>query len=132
MFRPFVAVLSFWLMVMPVSAQEDQIQSVITKQLQAFQADDFETAFTFASPMIQGIFRDPARFGEMVRNGYPMVWRPADVQFGPMQTDGPRPVQIVYLTDGAGRLFEAQYEMIETEDGWEINGVAIRPADLGA
>ena len=31
--------------------------------------------------MIQGMFGTPARFGLMVRNGYPMVWRPAEVEF---------------------------------------------------
>lgn len=117
----------------PVKAQNEDIQGVITQQLQAFQADDFEKAFTYASPMIQSIFRNPERFGQMVRNGYPMVWRPADVQFGKTVFRAGRILQIVYLTDQAGRTFEAQYEMIETEGkGWEINGVAITEADLGA
>lgn len=110
----------------------DAIRQVITKQLLAFQADDFETAFTFASPTIQGIFQNPERFGAMVRNGYPMVWRPADVQFGGLDSRGGRQVQTVFLTGQDGRLYEAVYEMVLTGDGWEINGVAIRPADLGA
>ncbi len=116
----------------PVKAQTNPIQSVITEQLRAFQADDFATAFTFASPMIQQIFGDPERFGAMVKNGYPMVWRPSDVKFGKFFTNGGRFVQIVYLTDQAGRSFEAAYEMVETDGIWEINGVSIREADIGA
>ena len=123
---------ALWLAATPAKAQDDEIRSVITQQLQAFQVDDFETAFTFASPMIQSIFRNPQRFGQMVRNGYPMVWRPADVQFGRIETRSGRTVQIVYFTDQAGRMFEAEYEMIQSGEAWEINGVAIREADLGA
>ena len=113
-------------------AQDADIRSVITEQLMAFQADDFARAFTYASPMIKGIFQSPERFGEMVRNGYPMVWRPADVKFGTIKDQSGRLVQIVYLTDEFGRLFEAQYEMIQNDGTWEINGVRIVPADVGA
>ena len=128
------ALLAILLIGQPAASQSQaaDIRGVITQQLQAFQADDFERAFTFASPMIQGIFQNPERFGQMVRNGYPMVWRPSDIKFGTIRDQAGTRVQIVYLTDQAGRLFEAQYEMIPTDTGWEINGVAIKPADLGA
>ena len=61
----------------PARAQGADIEATIGRQLEAFRADAFDDAFTFASPMIQGLFRTPETFGEMVRNGYPMVWRPA-------------------------------------------------------
>ena len=54
---------------------------MISKQIEAFKADDFDTAFSFASPMIQRMFGSASTFGEMVQNGYPMVWRPAEVRF---------------------------------------------------
>ena len=38
-------------------AQEQEIEGVISNQLEAFKADDFEQAFTFAAPNIQGIFQ---------------------------------------------------------------------------
>jgi len=38
----------------------------------------------------------------------------------------------VFFTDREGRLFEAAYEMIETAEGWRINGVSIRKAARGA
>ena len=49
------------------------IRQVISDQIAAFQADDFATAFTFASPGIRAIFGTPGRFGAMVRGGYPMI-----------------------------------------------------------
>ena len=113
-------------------AQTDAIKGVISSQLEAFQADDLDTAFSFASPMIKRMFRNPERFGEMVQQGYPMVWRPADVKFGPLRTVNGKRVQIVLFTDQSGRMFEASYEMIETQEGWQINGVMLKEAGLGA
>ena len=70
---------------LPAQAQSDDIEAVIGAQLEAFAADDFAKAFTFASPMIKGMFGTPERFGQMVRGGYPMVWRPSRVEFGKVQ-----------------------------------------------
>ena len=53
--------LSFLLSVLalPALAQGDAsrgIEATINRQIEAFQVDDFATAFTFASPSIQGMF----------------------------------------------------------------------------
>ena len=106
-------------------ADEAAIQGVISSQIEAFQADDFATAFTFASPMIKDIFRTPENFGRMVRQGYPMVWRPADVQFGELQERNGLLFQRVEVQDGAGSRFALEYQMIETAEGWQINGVQV-------
>ena len=65
----------------PVAAQSDGIQSTITGQMEAFRADDFERAFGFAAPNIKRMFGSPDRFGTMVRNGYPMVWKNMGVRY---------------------------------------------------
>ena len=130
--RFFLATLLSFALAVPVAAQQSAIEKVISSQLSAFEAGDLETAFSFASPAIKQLFKSPERFGQMVQRGYPMVWRPADVRFGPIRTEGGRTVQIVFFTDQAGQLFEAAYEMIETEKGWQINGVQLREGDLGA
>ena len=116
----------------PAEGPGDTIEGVISSQIDALLADDFSTAFSFASPMIKSLFRTPDQFGAMVRNGYPMVWRPADVRFGALQEFGDIRVQTVFLTDQQGRAFEAAYEMIQTPEGRQINGVAVREVDLGA
>lgn len=109
------------------------IQGVITAQIDAFKRDDFATAFTFASPMIKGMFRTPENFGRMVRQGYPMVWRPDEVQFRELERRGAGPVQRVLIRDGDGVFHVLEYRMIETEDGWQINGVSlIMPPAVGA
>ncbi len=125
--------LSFALCVsLPARAQSDDITGVIASQLEAFQADDLPRAFSFASPTIKGMFGNPENFGVMVKRGYPMVWRPADVRFGPLKFISGRILQIVFFTDFNGQVFEASYEMIETENGWQINGVSLKEVGMGA
>ena len=118
------------LVALPVRA-DDAARQVISDQIAAFQQDDFETAFTYASPMIKGIFGTPQRFGQMVREGYPMVWRPSDVEFLEAEQTGPALVQDVLIRDAEGVLYEVEYEMIQGEDGWKINGVRVKRAPEG-
>ncbi len=106
-------------------AQSDEIEANISAQIQAFKADDFATAFTFASPNIQRLFGDPENFGIMVRRGYPMVWRPADVRFLELREIGGALWQKVMITDGNGRVHLLDYQMIQRENGWKINGVQL-------
>ena len=112
---------------------EAGIEGTIQSQIDAFLADDFATAFTFASPNIQGLFGSSDRFGAMVRGGYPMVWRPEDVQFLELRDLDGRRWQKVMVRDQGGQFHVLDYQMIETDAGWRINGVQILPApEVGA
>ena len=106
-------------------AQSAEIEANIAAQIQAFRADDFATAFIFASPNIQRLFRNPDNFGAMVRNGYPMVWRPADVRFLELREVDGALWQKVMITDGNGRVHLLDYQMIPLTEGWKINGVQL-------
>ncbi len=106
-------------------AQNAEIEANIAAQIQAFKADDFVTAFTFASPNIQRLFGDPDNFGAMVRNGYPMVWRPAHVRFLELREVAGNLWQKVMITDGDGRVHLLDYQMVQQADGWKINGVQL-------
>ena len=107
----------------PSFGQGDEIKGVISSQIEAFQSDDFSTAFTFASPSIQLMFRTPDNFGRMVSQGFPMVWRPSDVEYLGLRQDRGALVQRLQVTDSDGRLHVLDYFMVETADGWKINGV---------
>ena len=112
---------------------DDSIQAVIADQIAAFQANDVERAFTHASPNIQRIFRTPKRFGQMVQQGYPMVWRPARYQWLKIVQTESGPVQVVLFEDQSGRLHEAGYLMQQVDGVWRINGVKLRElAGIGA
>ena len=114
---------------LPAFAQDAPIQSTIENQLQAFQADDFATAFTFASPNIKAIFGTPENFGRMVTEGYPMVHRPAAVKMLELREVAGGLWQRVMITDQMGRTHLLDYQMIEAEDGWQINAVYLLKAE---
>lgn len=113
---------------LPAHAQEADIQKVIRDQMTALQADDFPQAFTFASPMIQGIFQTPENFGAMVREGYPMVWRPDEVRMLDLREVAGGLWQRVLITDQNGRGHVLEYQMVQGPEGWLINAVQILPA----
>lgn len=111
------------------SAQDaSSIEDVIVNQLQAFNDRDVAEAWQYASPMIKGMFGTPENFGNMVRNGYPMVWDNSDVQF--LDRDGADNItrQEVQIQGPDGLFYILDYTMIQTPDGWQINGVRVIPA----
>jgi hypothetical protein len=126
--RAFAGLLTAAFLALPLMAQEAPIQNTIQSQLNAFIADDFATAFTFASPTIKGLFGTADNFGLMVRNGYPMVHRPRDVRMLELREVAGNLWQKVMITDQQGRTHILDYQMIETADGWQINGVQILPS----
>ena len=118
------------LTVLPAQAQEARdpaIETTIQNQFDAFLRDDVGTAFSFASPNIKGLFGTPENFGTMVRNGYPMVWRPSEVQYLELREVAGQLWQRVMVTDQAGRSHLLDYQMVQTPEGWQINGVQLLP-----
>ena len=127
------AVLFAAVLTLPAAAQEEPIRNTIQSQIEAFRADDFARAFTFASPTIKGMFGTPENFGAMVKQGYPMVYRPAEVQMMDLREVAGALWQRVRITDQAGAGWYLDYMMVETPEGWQINAVQILPApDVGA
>ena len=109
------------------------IEDVIGSQLQAFNDRDVDEAFSYASPMIKGMFGTPQNFGLMVERGYPMVWTNSDARFLDLREVAGRLYQRVLVRDAQGGLHVLEYQMIETPEGWQINGVSVLPApDVGA
>lgn len=109
-------------------ADAGAIRGVISQQLKAFQADDGNLAFSFASPVIQGKFGDPGTFMEMVRAAYDPVYRPIEVEFQGLDMTSGVPVQHVVVVDRAGKAWMAHYEMTKMDDGsWRISGCWLEP-----
>ncbi len=109
------------------------IEGVIAHQIEAFRTDDLATAFSFASPMIQSMFGSPENFGRMVESGYPMIWRPSDVEFRGLREERGMTIQRIRVRDAAGKEFLFDYEMVKGPDGWVINGVyPVREEGVGA
>ena len=127
------AVLTAAFLALPAHSQEAPIQLTIQSQLDAFMADDFARAFTYASPMIKGMFGTSDNFGTMVQQGYPMVSRHGAVQMLELRTVAGNLWQRVMITDTMGRTHLLDYQMVDSGDGWQINAVQLLPAqDVGA
>ena len=132
--RQFLAACAMLLALAGMVRAQDRgaIEDVIGGQLEAFNQRDVEMAWTYASPMIQGMFGNSANFGMMVQRGYPMVWTNSDVRYLELREIGGRLWQKVLVRDENGGLHILDYQMIETDNGWQINGVSILPApDVG-
>ena len=131
-----IAVLLFCTASHPAQAQEAQpaIMGVIQNQLDAFQVDNGEAAFSYASPGIRRMFGTVDRFMSMVRQSYQPVYRPAQVQFLDL-LDSPRgPVQRVMFVGPDGDAVMGHYLMEQQPDGtWRIDGVFLSDVeDAGA
>ena len=110
------------------TAQNEPITGVIGAQIEAFRSDDMGAAFGFASPNIRALFGTPERFATMVEQGYPMVWRPADVRYLELREVAGNLWQRVMVTDDSGGIHMLDYQMIETETGWKLNAVQLLKA----
>jgi len=126
--RNFIGILLATFLSNAAAAQDQNIEDVIEGQLQAFNDRDVSDAWQYASPMIQGMFGTPDNFGNMVRNGYPMVWTNRDVEFLDLGEINGVLTQRVLIRDGEGVAYILAYAMIETAQGWRINGVQVLPA----
>ncbi|PZX15194.1 uncharacterized protein DUF4864 [Palleronia aestuarii] len=132
MLRIFAALSLIFCIALPAGAQNTSdargIEGVIASQIDAFRADDFDRAFTYASPSIQGMFGTAERFGQMVRQGYPMVYRPDELRFVEQVEDGGAVRQKVMIRDMQGGFHMLEYEMTERDGAWRINGVRVLEA----
>lgn len=109
------------------------IRQVIEQQLQAFQRDDAEAAFTFASPGIQEYFQNPENFIAMVQSSYMPVYRPRSVMFEDVMTVEGNPAQKVILLEASGQIVVAVYLMQQQPDSsWRINGCLLMPLNQEA
>ena len=101
------------------------IQSTISDQLRAFASDSFIEAFTHASPGIKDIFGTVENFSNMVKKGYPMVWRYNNFEFLNLEETPQGYSQIVRITDQNDKLFLLKYFMKNVAGIWKISGVSI-------
>lgn len=107
-----------------------EIQSVISDQLNAFKADDGMRAYSHAAETIKTMFPSQQIFMEMVRMGYPPVYRAKDWSFvEPTPLDNGYS-QIVRLTDAQGKVWNALYTLERDSTGeWKITGCRILQTD---
>ena len=124
---PFICALFF--LAAPIFAgDKEDIQATISRQLEAFQLDDFAEAFSYASPSIQSIFGGPANFESMVKRGYPMVWKPGKVTFLSVDPYHHGMAQNIQIFDRNKKAHYLRYYMVKLGESWKISGVEILPS----
>ncbi len=115
-----------------VSSSETEYQKVIRSQIEAFSNDDMEAAFEFASPSIKIIFGNYIRFGSMVRQGYPMVFRQKNLTFKETKSKNSVAFQNVLIEDLSGDLHLLRYRLILLKGSWKIAGVEFLRTEIMA
>ena len=105
---------------------EKALQAVVQKQLAAFEADDATKAFSYAAPELRKAIGSPAAFIAMVKNSYPVVYRPASVIFLKAEGSANQAVQKVQMMDASGTSYLAVYSLQRQKDKtWRISGCAV-------
>ena len=111
-------------------AQRKEIIAVIEGQLTAFRSGDAQTAYSYAAPGIQRQFPDSDIFMEMVKNGYNVLRQPTQVEYQQLYNHFGAWLQMVKITDLNGAVFQAMYQMEQTESGeWKIGGCVLKPQE---
>lgn len=110
--------------------EENEIKSIVNQQLEAFKNDNFEKAYSFASPTIKKMFSSPEVFRKMVIGGYQAVYRPQSIKIGSVEIIKGVATLKVYLVDPNGEFVTANYLMEQQEDGeWLIGGCILSKAE---
>ena len=106
---------------------EAKFRAVITQQMQAMAKDDASSAYAEITPNVQRIFPSADIFMNMVRGGYPAVYRHKLFGFGEVGIDETgRPFQTVDILGADGARYTAVYFMERQADGnWKISGVVM-------
>ena len=103
--------------------ESEMAKNTISSQIEAFKQNNIEKAYTFAAPNIQAQFPSPEVFGSMVKNGYPIIWRPKSFKFTKFQDLGNKFIQRVLFQSYDGRLELYDYILEKYDDQFKIAGV---------
>ena len=101
----------------------EAVRFTISSQIDAFKQNDVKKAYTFAAPNIQAQFPSPDIFGLMVRNGYPIIWKPKSYKFTTFKDLGNMCIQRVLFQSYNGSLESYDYILEKNGSVWKIAGV---------
>jgi hypothetical protein len=103
------------------------VQGTVRAQLAAFAADDSEQAFSYAAPNIRALFQTPENFMAMVKESYPVVYRPANFSFLKPRVEDGVVLQPVQMLDSNGRSWIAFYALVSHASGkWLISSCVLK------
>ena len=114
-------------MAAPLSAADEKaVQTVVQNQLAAFASGDADKAFSYAAPDLRKTIGSSSAFMAMVKNSYPVVYRPASVAFLKPEASGDEVLQKVQMLDASGASWLAVYSLQRQKDKtWRISGCVV-------
>ena len=108
------------------AADEKNVRAVVEGQLAAFARDDAKKAFSYAAPNVREAVGTAANFMAMVRNDYPVVYRPASVAFLKPEGKDDQVIQRVQMLDASGDAWLAIYSLQRQKNkAWRITGCVL-------
>lgn len=111
-------------------ANADAIHTVIQTQLEAFAADDAETAFALSTNAAQGLLGSPEALLDIVKEWYPPLYRYQKADFAPPEIEGDQALQILTITDSNNLVWIAACWIRQEEDGqWKVDGYELVETD---
>jgi hypothetical protein len=103
-----------------------KVREVIVQQLSALAVDDAEKAFATATPEVRQQIGSSNRFLSMVRGAYPMVYRPAAVNFHKPEFEDGSVLQLVEIKDEKDKAWLALFALEQQSDQtWRISGCVV-------
>ncbi len=111
------------------AATKAAIQSVITKQLDAFDHDNATSAEIFAAPAIRERFPEPSQFLAMVKEHYSQLLHRKSITFGAMETSPHGPLQTMTIVASDGTVWTAIYSFEQANGEWRISGCGLEKVE---
>ena len=107
------------------AATRDELQSIITRQLAAFDREDATEAESFASPQLRQRFPDPAGFLAMVKESYGALVKPRSTRFEDISDSPHGPLLKMTVVARDGTVWTAIYAFERVDGGWRISGCGL-------
>ena len=107
-----------------------EIVAVVSAQLDAFRADDWEKAYSYSARTFQSVM-SLDQFATLISRNYTVVWKNTRAEFA-LPSDNGR-VAVVAVRVFSGGKSEAYNWLLVKEGGtWRITGVVPQKTDTGA
>jgi hypothetical protein len=98
------------------------LYAVVSQQLSAFRADDFDDAYRQAAAEVQQKF-SRTQFELMIRRDFSFMTEPAQVEFGAVRVAGGSALVQVFLRAHDGTVRGFLYSFTAESGAWKIDGV---------
>ncbi|WP_158811582.1 DUF4864 domain-containing protein [Beijerinckia sp. L45] len=111
------------------AATTRELQTLITKQLDAFNRADAPAAESFATPQFRDKYPDPATFFAMVKENYAPLFKPRSTHFEDISDSPHGPLQKMTVVAADGTVWTAVYIFERISGEWRISGCGLMKQD---